>query len=73
MVDREGAPVYPEEGAQQVERNVRLPTHKQQGVALTAALFGVVIAWAWAQDDSTLWFDWGKWSQGWFVGNMVCE
>jgi len=61
VVDREVDPV--EEGAQQ---QVRLPT----GVALTAALFGVVVAWAW---NGTLWSDLAYGRLGWFYGFLVCE
>ena len=52
-----------EEGAQQ---QVRLPT----GVALTAALFGVVVAWAW---NGTLWSDLAYGRLGWLYGFLVCE
>jgi len=66
VVDREGAAV--EEGAQQqqVGRKVRLPT----GVALTTALFGAVIAWAW---NGTLWSDLAYGRLGWLYGFLVCE
>jgi len=59
VVDREVDPV--EEGAQQ---QVRLPT----GVALTAALFGVVVAWVW---NGTLWSDLAYGRLGWLYGFLV--
>ena len=66
VVDREGAHQVEEGAQQQVGPKVRLPT----GVALTAALFGVVIAWAW---NGTLWSDLAYGRLGWLYGFLVCE
>lgn len=74
-VDREGAPPPVEAGAQQqVGRNPQsdhdIARQLPMGVALTVALIGVVITWAW---NGTLWSDLAYGRLGWFVGNMVCE